>query len=85
MSLNELSAKVGVSNGNLSKWKTGKVSAVRFFTPEAICEALNCQPRGYSGIQKSTIQNAALSPNSETMHFVFYILHSLKYSLLFFA
>ena len=30
MSLNELSEKVGVSNVNLSKLKTGKVSAVRF-------------------------------------------------------
>ena len=44
MSLNELSEKVGVSNVNLSKLKTGKVSAVRFSTLEAICEALNCQP-----------------------------------------
>ena len=32
MSLNELSELVGVSNVNLSKLKTGKVSAVRFST-----------------------------------------------------
>ena len=44
MSLNELSEKVGVSNVNLSKLKTGKVSAIRFTTLEAICQALNCQP-----------------------------------------
>lgn len=44
MSLNELSDKVGVSNVNLSKIKTGKVNAVRFSTLEAICEALDCQP-----------------------------------------
>ena len=44
MSLNELSAKVGVSNVNLSKIKTGKISAIRFSTLEAICETLNCQP-----------------------------------------
>ena len=44
MSLNELSEKVGVSNVNLSKLKTGKVSAIRFSTLEAICETLNCQP-----------------------------------------
>lgn len=44
MSLNELSEKVGVSNVNLSKIKTGKVSAIRFSTLEAICEALMCQP-----------------------------------------
>ena len=43
MSLNELAEKVGVSNVNLSKIKTGKVSAVRFSTLEAICEALYCQ------------------------------------------
>lgn len=44
MSLNQLSEKVGISNVNLSKLKTGKVSAVRFSTLEAICEALDCQP-----------------------------------------
>lgn len=44
MSLNELSAKVGITNVNLSKLKTGKVSAIRFSTLEAICQALNCQP-----------------------------------------
>lgn len=44
MSLNELSEKVGVSNVNLSKLKTGKVSAVRFSTLNAICKALHCQP-----------------------------------------
>ena len=44
MSLNELSEKVGVSNVNLSKIKTGKVSAIRFSTLAAICKTLNCQP-----------------------------------------
>lgn len=44
MSLNELSEKVGVSNVNLSKIKTGKVNAVRFSTLAAICNALDCQP-----------------------------------------
>ena len=44
MSLNELSEKVGVSNVNLSKIKNGKISAIRFSTLEAICEALDCQP-----------------------------------------
>lgn len=29
---------------NLSKIKTGKVSAIRFSTLEAICKALDCQP-----------------------------------------
>ncbi|MBR6094492.1 MAG: helix-turn-helix transcriptional regulator [Lachnospiraceae bacterium] len=44
MSLNDLSDKVGVSNVNLSKMKNGKISAIRFSTLEAICEALDCQP-----------------------------------------
>ncbi|MBP0967360.1 MAG: helix-turn-helix transcriptional regulator [Oscillospiraceae bacterium] len=44
MSLNELSDRVGVSNVNLSKLKTGKVSAIRFSTLNAICTALHCQP-----------------------------------------
>ncbi len=44
ISLNELSERVGVSNVNLSKLKTGKVSAIRFSTLNAICKALSCQP-----------------------------------------
>ena len=44
MSLNELAEKVGISNVNLSKIKTGKVNGVRFTTLDAICKALACQP-----------------------------------------
>lgn len=44
ISLNELSERVGVSNVNLSKLKTGKVSAIRFSTLNAICKTLDCQP-----------------------------------------
>ena len=44
MSLKELADRVGISNVNLSKLKTGKVSAIRFSTLEAICEVLDCQP-----------------------------------------
>ena len=44
MPLKELSERVGVANVNLSKLKTGKVSAIRFSTLEAICEVLDCQP-----------------------------------------
>lgn len=43
VSLNELSEKVGITNVNLSKLKTGKVNAIRFSTLNAICKALNCQ------------------------------------------
>ena len=42
MSLNELAERVGISNVNLSKIKNNKVTAIRFSTLGAICEALNC-------------------------------------------
>ena len=44
ISLNTLSETVGIANVNLSKIKKGKVSAIRFSTLEAICEAFVCQP-----------------------------------------
>ncbi|ANZ95187.1 helix-turn-helix domain-containing protein [Brochothrix thermosphacta] len=44
MSLKELSEQVGVANVNLSKIKTGKVSAIRFSTLNEICRVLECQP-----------------------------------------
>lgn len=44
MSLNDLAEKVGVTNVNLSKMKNGRISAIRFTTLEAICDALSCQP-----------------------------------------
>lgn len=44
ISLNELAEKVGIANVNLSNIKTGKISAIRFSTLEAICDVLDCQP-----------------------------------------
>ncbi|MCM1320567.1 MAG: helix-turn-helix transcriptional regulator [Bacteroides sp.] len=44
ISLGELAEKVGITNVNLSKIKTGKISAIRFSTLKAICKALDCQP-----------------------------------------
>ena len=44
ISLLVLSKKVGNTNVNFSKLKTGKVSAVRFSTLDALCQALDCQP-----------------------------------------
>ena len=44
MSLNELSARVGITISNLSILKTGKAKAIRIETLEAICKALDCQP-----------------------------------------
>ncbi len=44
MSLNQLAERVGISNVNLSKIKNNRVTAVRFSTLAAICEALDCTP-----------------------------------------
>lgn len=44
ISLQELSERVGVANVNLSRIKTGKISAIRFSTLNAMCEVLDCQP-----------------------------------------
>lgn len=44
ISLTELAEKVGITNANMSNLKTGKVSAVRLSTLNAICNILNCQP-----------------------------------------
>lgn len=56
MSLKELSEKVGVANVNLSKIKTGKISAIRFSTLEAICDTLDCQPGDILEYQRETKQ-----------------------------
>ena len=44
ISLNDLADQVGIANVNLFKIKTGKVSAIRFSTLNAICDVLDCQP-----------------------------------------
>lgn len=45
ISLNELSERVDLTLSNLSILKTGKAKAIRFSTLDAICKALDCQPR----------------------------------------
>ena len=52
MSLNELADRVGISNVNLSKIKNNKVTAVRFNTLAAICEALDCEAGDIQEYQK---------------------------------
>ena len=44
ISLNELSAQIGISTTNLSLLKTGKVKGIRFSTLNSICRTLECQP-----------------------------------------
>lgn len=45
MSLGELAQRVDITMANLSILKNNKARAVRFSTLEAICKALDCQPR----------------------------------------
>ena len=52
MSLNELAERGGISNVNLSKIKNNHVTAVRFSTLAAMCEALNCEPGDILEFQK---------------------------------
>ena len=40
----ELAERVGLTQANLSKLKTGRVKAIRFSTLEALCRELDCQP-----------------------------------------
>lgn len=44
ISSKELAGRVGISQVNMSRIKTGKVSAIRFSTLDVICRALDCQP-----------------------------------------
>ena len=44
MTLSQLSEQVDITLANLSILKNNKAKAVRFFTLEAICAALDCQP-----------------------------------------
>lgn len=42
--LKDLALRIGLTDANLSNIKTGKISAIRFSTLNAICKELNCQP-----------------------------------------
>ena len=42
--LKDLASKIGLTDANLSNIKTGKISAIRFSTLNALCKELNCQP-----------------------------------------
>ena len=60
ISLKELSEKVGVANVNLSKLKTGKVSAIRFSTLDAICDVLDCQPGDILEYRRETAKDGEI-------------------------
>ena len=42
ISSGELAARIGITQANLSIFKTGKAKAVRFSTLDAICRELDC-------------------------------------------
>lgn len=44
VSSKQLSARVGITEANLSLLKRGHVKGVRFQTLERICDVLDCQP-----------------------------------------
>jgi hypothetical protein len=64
MSLNELSDRVGVSNVNLSKIKTGKISAIRFprWKPSATCLTAS---RGICWSLREAMNNEQCRMNNE--------------------
>ena len=47
---------MGIANVNLSNIKTGKVSAIRFSTLNAICDVLDCQPGDILEFQKDPVK-----------------------------
>ena len=63
ISLNDLAEQVGIANVNLSKIKTGKVSAIRFSTLNAICDVLDCQPGDILEFQKDQSSNKTSQAN----------------------
>ena len=40
----DLAERVGLTQADLSKLKTGRVKAIRFSTLQALCRELDCQP-----------------------------------------
>ncbi|MGF1716497.1 helix-turn-helix domain-containing protein [Photobacterium chitinilyticum] len=44
MRSNELAAKIGITEQNLSVLKNGRAKALRLTTLDAICKHLQCQP-----------------------------------------
>lgn len=63
ISLNDLAEQVGIANVNLSKIKTGKVSAIRFSTLNAICDVLDCRPGDILEFQKDQSSNKTSQAN----------------------
>ncbi|MDT2757263.1 helix-turn-helix transcriptional regulator [Enterococcus asini] len=56
MSVNELSAKIGITPANVSILKNNKAKAIRFSTLNKICEVLDCQPADLLRYEKDSLQ-----------------------------
>lgn len=56
MSVNELSAKIGITPANVSILKNNKAKAIRFSTLNKICEVLDCQPADLLRYEKDRLQ-----------------------------
>lgn len=69
ISLNELSRKVGVSIVNLSRIRTGKVSAIRFSTLESICKTLKCQPGDFIKYNDDNVKERQYCASAYTIDF----------------
>ena len=67
ISLNDLAEQVGIANVNLSKIKTGKVSAIRYSTLNAICDVLDCQPGDILEFQKDQSSNKTSQANKKVL------------------
>ena len=65
ISLNELADKVGITNVNLSRIKTGKVRAVRFSTLDMLCEVLKCQPGDILNVSADEANAMFIDENAE--------------------
>lgn len=44
VSLNDLARRVGITNVNMSRIRTGKVRSLRFSTLDGLCRELECEP-----------------------------------------
>lgn len=44
MASSDLAERIGLSQNNLSRIKTGKIKAIRFSTLGALCRELDCKP-----------------------------------------
>jgi putative transcriptional regulator len=49
----ELAEAIGITESNLSLFKSGKVKGVRFSTLAAICHYLDCEPGDLLGYERS--------------------------------